>query len=186
MNERLSGRCVWSVWSLVNMHHTWASERLKKVKVAHTRLPRVGFWGWSRFLAVSLQLTWLKPGVTFHQARSYPQSLRALLPILLFGTRQCCGCDFNPGPTAPESSMLTTRLPSHWETVLVRICVCRTVQGKNSCWPSTTLQHPQTVKDSVWSGRLHVSCPLLLGDESALSNCTRGLIAAVLVCQCQS
>ena len=28
-------------------------------------------------------------------------------------TRQRRGCDFNPGPTAPESSMLTTRLPSH-------------------------------------------------------------------------
>ena len=23
------------------------------------------------------------------------------------------GCDLNPGPTAPESSTLTTRLPSH-------------------------------------------------------------------------
>jgi len=28
-------------------------------------------------------------------------------------TRQRCGCDLNPGPTAPESSTLTTRLPSH-------------------------------------------------------------------------
>jgi len=28
-------------------------------------------------------------------------------------TRQCRGCDLNPGPTAPESSTLTTRLPSH-------------------------------------------------------------------------
>jgi len=28
-------------------------------------------------------------------------------------TRQRLGCDLNPGPTAPESSMLTTRLPSH-------------------------------------------------------------------------
>ena len=27
-------------------------------------------------------------------------------------TRQRCGCDLNPGPSAPESSMLTTRLPS--------------------------------------------------------------------------
>ena len=25
-------------------------------------------------------------------------------------TRQCRGCDLNPGPTAPESSTLTTRL----------------------------------------------------------------------------
>ena len=28
-------------------------------------------------------------------------------------TRQRRGCDLNPGPTAPESSVLTTRLPSH-------------------------------------------------------------------------
>ena len=27
-------------------------------------------------------------------------------------TRQCRGCDLNPGPSAPESSTLTTRLPS--------------------------------------------------------------------------
>jgi len=26
-------------------------------------------------------------------------------------TRQCRGCDLNPGPSAPESSTLTTRLP---------------------------------------------------------------------------
>ena len=28
-------------------------------------------------------------------------------------TRQRCDCDLNPGPYAPESSMLTTLLPSH-------------------------------------------------------------------------
>ena len=28
-------------------------------------------------------------------------------------TRQCRGCDLNPGPSVPESSTLTTRLPSH-------------------------------------------------------------------------
>ena len=28
-------------------------------------------------------------------------------------TRQRRGCGFNPGPSAPESSKLTTRLPSH-------------------------------------------------------------------------
>ena len=30
-----------------------------------------------------------------------------------FVTRQRRGCYLNPGPTAPESSTLTTRLPSH-------------------------------------------------------------------------
>ena len=55
--------------------------------------------------------------------------LRGLLPISLLGeqrqdvcvcvyslpktiTRQRRGCDLNPGPTVPESSTLTTRLPS--------------------------------------------------------------------------
>jgi len=28
-------------------------------------------------------------------------------------TQPRCGCDLNPGPSAPESSTLTTRLPSH-------------------------------------------------------------------------
>ena len=36
-------------------------------------------------------------------------------------TRQHRGCDLNPGPSAPESSTLTTHLPSHhmyWEPSL--------------------------------------------------------------------
>jgi len=40
---------------------------VKKVKVAHTWLPSVGFRSWSRFLAVSLQVTWvINPGVGCH------------------------------------------------------------------------------------------------------------------------
>ena len=38
-----------------------------KIKVAHTRLPSVGFQRWSRFLAVSLQVTWvINPAVGCH------------------------------------------------------------------------------------------------------------------------
>jgi len=33
------------------------------------------------------------------------------LPKTVAGQRR--GCDLNPGPSAPESSTLTTRLPSH-------------------------------------------------------------------------
>ena len=33
------------------------------------------------------------------------------LPETVTGQRR--GCDLNPGPSAPESSTLTTRLPSH-------------------------------------------------------------------------
>ena len=36
-------------------------------------------------------------------------------------TRQRRGCDLNPGPTAPESSTLTTRLPSHHRLMVIRI-----------------------------------------------------------------
>jgi len=39
-----------------NTRHTYTSS-IKKV--AHTRLPSIGFWSWSRFLAVSLQVTWV-------------------------------------------------------------------------------------------------------------------------------
>jgi len=55
------------------------------------------------------------------------QPLRGLLPILLIVnsgtmgvnslpktvTRQRHGCDLNPGPSVPKSSMLTTWLQSH-------------------------------------------------------------------------
>jgi len=52
------------------------SPYLVKIKVAHTRLPSVGFRSWSQFLAVSLQVTWIiNPGgraaITFRQACSY-------------------------------------------------------------------------------------------------------------------
>ena len=67
-----------------------------------------------------------KPGCHyFLQGLQLPlQPLRGLLPILLLGeqrhngvsslpktvTRQRRDCDLNPGPSAPESSTLTTRL----------------------------------------------------------------------------
>ena len=43
-------------------------------------------------------------------------------------TRQRRGCDLNPGPSAPEFSTLTTRLPSHpWSVNSVR-CVVKLVK----------------------------------------------------------
>ena len=87
----------------------------KKVKVAHTRLPSVGFRSWSRFLAVSLQVIWvINPAVGCHYflpgLQLPPQPLRGLLPILLVNrgavgvnslpktvTRQRRDCDLNPG-----------------------------------------------------------------------------------------
>ena len=60
---------------------------IKRVKVAHTRLPSVGFRSRSRFLAVSLQVTWvINPAVGCHYfpqgLQLPPQPLRGLLPIL--------------------------------------------------------------------------------------------------------
>ena len=49
-------------------------------------------------------------------------------------TRQRRGCDLNPGPSAPESSTLTTRLPSHPDHVTTNSCVAsylRTVSSSS-------------------------------------------------------
>ena len=108
------------------------SLEIKKVKVAHTRLPSVGFRSWSRFLTVSMQVTWvINPAVCCYY---FPPGLQLppphnpwLLPILLLGEQRHNGCKqfawdcyptasrlrFEPGLSAPESSTLTTRLPSH-------------------------------------------------------------------------
>ena len=71
---------------------------IRKVKVAHTRLPSVGFRSWSRFSAISLQVMWvINPTIGCHyfppglQLPSQP--LRGLLPLLLFGEQQHDGCE---------------------------------------------------------------------------------------------
>ena len=56
------------------------------------------------------------------------------LPKTVTGQRR--GCDLNPGPTAPESSTLTTRLPSH-----VR------ASDKNVCSPSLERATPEPLGD---------------------------------------
>ena len=71
---------------------------IKKVKVAHTRLPSVGFWSWCRFLAVSLQVTWvLNPAVGCHYfppGLQLPmQPLRVLLSFLPLGEQRHNGCE---------------------------------------------------------------------------------------------
>ena len=75
---------------------------LKKSKcsVAHrpTRLPSGGFRSWSRFLAVSLRVTWvINPAVGCHYFPPGPQlpsqPLKGLLPISLLGEQRHCGCE---------------------------------------------------------------------------------------------
>ena len=124
--------------------HGYSRQPTKKVKAAHIRLPSVRFRSWSRFLAVSQQVTWvINPAVGCHYFPQGPQlpsqPLRGLLPFHCLVnrgtmsvnsfpktvTRQRRGCDWNPGPITPESRMLTTRLPSHqpvaWITKYKRI-----------------------------------------------------------------
>jgi len=82
-------------------------QTIKKVKVAHMRLPSVGFRSRAWFLAVSLQVTWIiNPTVGCHyfppglQLSSQP--LRGLLPILLLGEQRHNGCEqfaYNCYPT---------------------------------------------------------------------------------------
>jgi len=120
-------------------------------KVAHTRLPSVGFWSGSRFLAVSLQVTWvINSAVGCHYfppgLQLPPLPLGGLLPISLFRclvmgvnslpktvTQQRCGFDLNPCPSAPESSTLTTRLRSLRPCILMAVFILLTLTlGGNS------------------------------------------------------
>jgi len=48
-------------------------------------------------------------------------------------SRQRRGCDLDPGPTAPESSTLTTRLPSHHLRGQLASCDYY-VQDSYRCW----------------------------------------------------
>jgi len=76
-----------------NVHASlYATEKIK-VKVAHTRLPSVVFRSWSRFLAVSLQVTWVvNPEVGCYYFPPGPQlpsqPSRGLLPISLLGEQR--------------------------------------------------------------------------------------------------
>jgi len=63
-------------------------------KVAHTRLPTVGFRSWSRFLAVSLQATWVtNPAVGWPGLQLPSQPWRGLLPVSLLGEQRHDGCE---------------------------------------------------------------------------------------------
>jgi len=84
---------------------------VKKVKVAHTRLPSVGFRSWSRFLTVSLQVTWvINQAVGCHyfppRLQLPPQPLRGLLPVLLLGEQRHCGCEQFAWDCYPTASRL--------------------------------------------------------------------------------
>jgi len=80
-------------------------------KVAHTRLPSVGFRSWSRYLSVSLQVTSvINPAVGCHYfspgLQLPPQPLRGLLPILLLGEQRHSGCEQFAWDCYPTASRL--------------------------------------------------------------------------------
>jgi len=84
---------------------------LQKVKVAHTRLPSVGFRSWSRFLAVSLQVMWvINPAVGCHYfppgLQLPPQPSRGLLPIWLLNEQRHNGCEQFAEVCYPTASRL--------------------------------------------------------------------------------
>ena len=83
----------------------------KKVKVAHTQLRSVGFRSWYRFMATSLQVTWIiNPVVSCHYyppgLQLPPQSLRGLLPISLLGEQRHNGCKQFAKECYPTASRL--------------------------------------------------------------------------------
>ena len=63
-------------------------------------------------------------------------------------TRQRRDCDLNPGPSAPESSTLTTRLPSH---PLSRYCIeaTRRIELVLACQLPFTYPKLQNYKE-IW------------------------------------
>ena len=109
-----------------------------------------------------------------------PRPLRGLLQFRCFNrgtmgvnslpktvTRQRRGCDLNPGPTAPESSTLTTRLPSH---LLMIDCWAKFKFSQSlSLWPKCAkwsfqvslwlLTYPDVrYRSSLSSVRTHIEC----------------------------
>jgi len=95
-------------------------------KVAHTRLPSVGFRSWSRFFAVSLPVMWvINPAAGCHYfppgLQLLPQPLRGLLPILLLGEQRHNGCEqFAYIRLLPDS--VTTAI---WTLALLRLSPAR-------------------------------------------------------------
>ena len=91
--------------------HTTEINASTNGKVDHTRLPSVGFWSWSRLLAVSLQVTRvINPAVGYYYFPPGPQLLlqpwRGLLQISLLGEQRHVGCEQFAYDCYPTASRL--------------------------------------------------------------------------------
>ena len=66
-------------------------------------------------------------------------------------TRQRRDCDLNPGPPAPESSTLTTRLPSHPIHVCVLIILQPTTVTRETADSGTAAYCGPTIETAITS-----------------------------------
>ena len=118
--RQLNVACTATILRVETVHRPIPRAQLmygkKRVKVAYSRLPSVGFRRWSWFLAVSLLVTWVinPTAITFRRACCQFAACWGTMGVPKTVTWQRRDCDLNP---APESSTLTTRLPSHPKTV---------------------------------------------------------------------
>ena len=98
MSSVLGGNSSATVQCCVHRSEACSGRLVKTVKVAHSRLPSIGFRSWSRFLAVSLQVTWVtNQALGCHYFPPGPQlplqPLWGLLPISLLGEQRHDGCE---------------------------------------------------------------------------------------------
>ena len=137
--EYFTEGCKPRPWANRAMNSDFKPVVIKKVKVAHTRLQTVGFRSWSRFLAVSMQVMWVinpvvgchyfPPTVTRATLKRAATSFAAWWTEAQWVWTVCLRLlpdsvatkIWTPGPSAPESSTLTTRLPSHRSVVITAI-----------------------------------------------------------------
>jgi len=115
-------------------------------KVAHTRLQSIGFAALGSQPAGDVSH---KPGSRLPLLSARPPVIPATLKRAATNfaawwmgvnslpnsvTRQRHDCNLNPGPSVPDSSTLTTRLPSHPQTTLYKLFHVANLQQKDVSW----------------------------------------------------
>ena len=135
-------------------------------KVAHTRLQSAGFRSWSRFLALSLQVTWVinpvvgcryfPPGLQLP-----PQPLRGLLPVPeltpVLGSQPAGDVSHKPGGRLPLLSAILAVTPA----TLKRAATSFAAWWTEAQWVWTVCLRllPDSVVTAIWSRALLCSRP---------------------------